>query len=289
MRRVLPLVLATALALSGCSRNAALASADPSLSPSVEASEATHTPDGSAPPVPSAASRATGSAPYSSRCDRPTVAVNSARATAIGPYGSKQTTGSAAIALTFDDGPDPVNTPLMLDVLRRCGVKATFCVVGYKAAMFPDVIRRMVSEGHTLCNHSWQHNTQLGTYDRDSIRQDLQRTNDAIHRIVPDVRVSYFRAPGGLWTADYATVAHQLGMTPLDWDVDPKDWNLPMYGTGKAMTLHIVSWVESHVRPGSIVLSHDYQKPATTAAYRILLPWLTARFKLIPLPPAPVT
>jgi peptidoglycan/xylan/chitin deacetylase (PgdA/CDA1 family) len=175
----------------------------------------------------------------------------------------------------------------MLDVLRGCGVKATFCVVGYKAAMYPDIIRQIVSDGHTLCNHSWLHDTKLGTYDRESIRQDLQRTNNAIHSIVPNARVSYFRAPGGAWTADSVTVARQLGMTPLDWDVDPWDWNLPKYGTGKDMTTHIVTWVEGHVRPGSIVLSHDYQKPATTAAYRILLPWLTARFKLIPLPPAP--
>ena len=53
------------------------------------------------------------------------------------------------------------------------------------------------------------------------------------------------------------------------------------------MTRHIVSTIEGTVRPGSIVLSHDYQKPATTAAYRILLPWLTARFKLVALPPHP--
>jgi len=211
--------------------------------------------------------------------------VKTATAEAIGPFGVRRTTGSAAVALTFDDGPDPVNTPLILDVLRQCGVKATFCLVGYKVAMYPDVVRRIVADGHTLCDHTWEHIRQLGSYGRPWIRQDLQQTIDAIHAAVPGVPVSYFRAPGGVWTQDYVTVAHEMGMTPIDWDVDPWDWNFDKFGTGATMTRHIVSTIESTVRPGSIVLSHDSQKPATTAAYRILLPWLTARYTLIALPP----
>jgi len=175
----------------------------------------------------------------------------------------------------------------MLDVLRECGVKATFCLVGYKVAKYPDVVRQIVAEGHTLCNHTWLHDTKLGTYGQAQIRQDLQRTTNAIHAAVPGAPVSYFRAPGGMWTQDYVTVARQLGMTPLDWDVDPWDWNFPKYGTGDAMTTHVVTTVEERVRPGSIVLSHDYQKPTTVAAYRILLPWLTARFTLVALPVPP--
>jgi peptidoglycan/xylan/chitin deacetylase (PgdA/CDA1 family) len=211
--------------------------------------------------------------------------VKSATAAETGPFGVRRTTGSTAVALTFDDGPDPVNTPRILDVLRQCGVKATFCLVGYKVAMYPDVVRRIVADGHTLCNHTWEHIRQLGTYGQPRIRQDLQQTINAIHAAVPGVPVSYFRAPGGAWTRDYVTVARDMGMTPIDWDVDPWDWNSDQFGFGTTMTGHIVSTIESTVRPGSIVLSHDYQKPDTTAAYRILLPWLTARFTLIPLPP----
>jgi peptidoglycan/xylan/chitin deacetylase (PgdA/CDA1 family) len=210
--------------------------------------------------------------------------MNRTQSHAVGPHGSRQTTGTAAVALTFDDGPDPVNTPRMLDVLRQCGVKATFCVVGYKVAMYPDVLRRIVAEGHTLCNHTWRHVMQLGGYGPHLIRDDLQRTTDAIHAIVPAATVRYFRAPGGFWTDDYVTVARQLGLVPIDWEVDPRDWDFANYGTGQTMTDHIVATVEANVRPGSIVLSHDYQKPATTAAYRILLPWLTARFTLTALP-----
>src|SRR5262249_53055555 len=149
---------------------------------------------------------------------------------------------------------------------------------------YADVVRRIVAEGHTLCNHTWWHNSQLGSYGQESIRQDLQETLDAIHFVVPLATVKYFRAPGGVWTDDYVTVAHELGMTPIDWDVDPWDWNFKVNGTGATMTAHIVSDIKSHVRPGSIILSHDNEKPATVEAYRELLPWLTARYELIALP-----
>jgi peptidoglycan-N-acetylglucosamine deacetylase len=282
MRRLLLIVMALMLAATGCSRSATTATPIPSVSPSEEAPEGPDTPPASTSPEPIE------SAPPPD-CVLPTMPLTVAAARAVGPYGAQRTTGSAAVALTFDDGPDPVNTPLMLDVLRHCGVKATFCVIGYKVALYPDVIRRMVAEGHTLCKHSWMHIMLLGTYGQVRIRQDLQRTNDAIHAAVPNAPVSYFRAPGGFWTADYVSVAKQLGMKPIDWDVDPWDWNFSKYGTGQAMTTHIVSAVEGHVRPGSIVLSHDNQKPTTVAAYRILLPWLTARFTLIALPSAATT
>ena len=84
---------------------------------------------------------------------------------------------------------------------------------------------------------------QAGTYGWAAIYDDLSRTNNAIHDAVPDAPIAYFRAPGGAWTNDYVAVAHALGMTGLNWDVDPWDWNLPVNGTGEAMTNHIVSHV----------------------------------------------
>jgi len=214
-----------------------------------------------------------------------TASIDRPPASGSGPLGTVKTTGSEAVALTFDDGPDPINTPKILDLLRQCGVKATFCLVGVKVAAHPSVVRRIVSDGHTLCNHTWRHVTQLGTYGPDLIRQDLTDTSNAIRAIVPDARIGYFRAPGGAWTQDYINVARELGMTPLHWDVDTRDWESSKWGKGQSMVDHIVGLVQDNTKPGSVILSHDYQKPDTTAAYRILLPWLKARFKLIALPP----
>ncbi len=200
-----------------------------------------------------------------------------------GPYGSVISTGSAAVALTFDDGPDPTFTPRMLDLLKKHGVKATFCVIGSRARDYPDLIRRIAAEGHTLCNHSWQHLIDLGQRTRSYQSWDLRSTNDAIHAAVPDAPIRYFRAPGGNFTPGLVELATTLGMTPLSWDVDPRDWDAATYGRGEPMVDHVVSVVERTVRAGSVVLSHDRARPDTLTAYRTLLPWLKDRYQLVPL------
>jgi peptidoglycan/xylan/chitin deacetylase (PgdA/CDA1 family) len=147
-----------------------------------------------------------------------------------------------------------------------------------------------VAEGHTLCNHSWQHldlshpPTTTATGKPYTILHDLDATNNAIRKAVPGAVIKYFRAPYGAWTPDVIAAAKALGMTPLDWSVDPRDWDSDTYGTGPKLSNHVISAVEADVHPGSIVLSHDNVHPDTIVAYRTLLPWLKARFTLIPMP-----
>ncbi len=102
-----------------------------------------------------------------------------------GPFGSRETTGSTEVALTFDDGPDPQYTPQTLALLRHYKVKATFCVIGENARDYPDLIRAIAADGHTLCNHSWGHDLALGSRSQSAILTDLIRTNQAIQAAVP--------------------------------------------------------------------------------------------------------
>lgn len=192
---------------------------------------------------------------------------------------------SAAVTLTFDDGPSPY-TPQILALLRASGVKATFCVVGVNVRAHPDYLRAIVADGHTLCNHTWSHDLKLGTRSSDAIRADLQRTNDAIHQVVPGVAIRYFRHPGGNFTPRAIATAAELGMESDGWDVDPWDWNTKAYPAGPTMINHVVKVVERETRPGSIILSHDGggDRSSTIAAYRTLIPWLKERFDLRPLP-----
>ena len=201
-----------------------------------------------------------------------------------GPDNSVTSTGSSAVALTFDDGPDPVTTPQLLDLLGEHDIKASFNLVGWRARDHPAVVRRMAVGGHTLCNHSWQHLMDLGKRPVSFQKADLTGTTAMINRAAPDSRVRYMRAPGGNFTASLVDVIHQCGMTPLFWDVDPRDWDSATYGHGRSMVSHIVSSVQAQVKPGRIVLSHDCRHPDTIAAYATLLPWLKARYTLIPLP-----
>jgi peptidoglycan-N-acetylglucosamine deacetylase len=204
-----------------------------------------------------------------------------------GPFGTQRRTGGNYAALTFDDGPDPRWTPQMLDLLRTYEVRATFCVLGEAVEAHPELVRAIVSDGHTLCNHTWDHDMGLGQRSHDEIRQDLRRTTAAIHAVAPGARVSYFRQPGGFWTGRVVEVAAELGMTSVHWDVDPRDWSLPGVDA-------IVAEVTTQTRPGSIVLLHDgdgdrldgdTDRQQTVEALARILPELTSRLRLDALPP----
>jgi peptidoglycan/xylan/chitin deacetylase (PgdA/CDA1 family) len=201
-----------------------------------------------------------------------------------GPANSLTKTGVKGVALTFDDGPDPVQTPKLLDLLAEHGVKATFCLVGKNVVAHPGLVRRIAAEGHTLCNHTWRHDLTLGKKKPRAIRADLARTNDAIRQAVPGAQIKYMRAPGGNFTDNFVSVAAGLGMASIYWQVDPRDWDHPAGETPEAHVAKVVKGVQKHVRRGSIVLSHDYQQPDTIIAYQELIPWLQERYKLIALP-----
>jgi peptidoglycan/xylan/chitin deacetylase (PgdA/CDA1 family) len=204
----------------------------------------------------------------------------------LGPGHSLRTTGSRAISLTFDDGPDPVETPKLLALLAKYQIKATFCLVGSNVQKHPEVVREIVAAGHTLCNHTWNHSLTIGRDKPEQIQADLERTNAAIRAAVPDARIPFFRAPGGNFTDRLVGVAQAQGMASLYWAVDPRDWDHPKGETDPAHVARVISEVRK-VKPGSIILSHDFNQPDTIEAYSKLLPWLKANFAItIPGTPA---
>jgi peptidoglycan/xylan/chitin deacetylase (PgdA/CDA1 family) len=163
-------------------------------------------------------------------------------------------------------------------------VKATFCLVGRQAKAYPDLVRRIVAEGHTVCDHTWAHSLDLGKQSKEVILKDLQDTNNAIHAAAPDAKIQYFRAPGGYFTPLLVAVATELGMHSIYWTLDTRDWEYSKWGHGQSMADHIIMLVQSKIRRGSIVLSHDFKKPDTITAYKTLLPWLKANVTLVALP-----
>ena len=176
--------------------------------------------------------------------------------------------GKRTVALTFDDGPDPTWTPQVLALLRKYRAVATFCMVGEKVRVHPDLVTKVVNGGHRLCDHSRTHPVSLAALDEDAQRDEIldarEDLADATKAAVP-----YFRAPGGNWSPEVQKLAAKKKMQPLGWTVDPRDWSLP--GTAA-----IVSRVQNGVAPGAIVLMHDGGGPRgqTVAALETLLPWL---------------
>lgn len=184
-------------------------------------------------------------------------------------------TGSHSVALTFDDGPDPRWTPQVLALLRQYHVKATFCLIGVNVKAHPELVRKIVKDGHRLCNHTMRHDLKLKTRSRAAIDADLRRTSALITKASGGVRPAYFRAPGGNWSGVLVSVARQQGMASLGWAVDPRDWAEPP-------TTTIVARVRAAVGPGSIVLMHDGggDRSRSVAALKALLPRLRSHYRL---------
>jgi peptidoglycan/xylan/chitin deacetylase (PgdA/CDA1 family) len=194
-----------------------------------------------------------------------------------GPLGSEGSTGTASVALTFDDGPGPY-TSQILDVLDQYHVKATFCLIGRQIQDYQTVVRRMIADGMTLCNHSWDHDEALGTHSAQYIAANLQKTIDALHRVNAAATMAYFRNPGGNFTPSTYRVSELLGMRPLYWSVDTDDWTRPGVPA-------IEKTILTKTHRSSIVLMHDAggDRTETIAALRAVLPQLTERFHLVAL------
>jgi peptidoglycan-N-acetylglucosamine deacetylase len=175
-----------------------------------------------------------------------------------------------AIALTIDDGPHPVYTPMVLEVLRAHGVKATFSMIGINVQLYPQTARQVVAEGHSICNHSMFHPIPFAMLTRAQIRAEV---TEAMNRIWDATKITprLFRSPGGDWSPAVFQILAAHDLAPLDWDVDPRDWALP----GVA---HIEEILDSG-RGGDILLCHDGggNRIETVRALHQVIPALLAR------------
>ncbi|MGJ5897807.1 polysaccharide deacetylase family protein [Streptomyces niveiscabiei] len=200
------------------------------------------------------------SAPASPGSQAKAVDVSIVHASDAGPHG---------VNITIDDGPDPVWTPQMLDILREFGVKATFCMVGTQAQAHPDMVKKVVAAGHRLCDHTVSHDTGM---DKKSEAYQSRQILDAERMITEasgGVRPMYYRAPGGAFTPYSRKLAASHGMRPLGWNVDTKDFERP--GTDA-----IVATVQRELPNGPTLLFHDAggDRSQTVAALRRVLPQL---------------
>jgi peptidoglycan/xylan/chitin deacetylase (PgdA/CDA1 family) len=179
--------------------------------------------------------------------------------------------GPMTIALTLDDGPHPVYTPQVLEILRQYGVPATFNMVGQQIGANLSLVREVSASGHTITNHSWDH-ADLRGYTTSRVVSEIDRCNDALARA--GQTPSIFRAPYGYWTPAVFEACEIRGLTPLGWSVDPQDWD-----TAHVTTSDIVDKVLRTTRTHDIILEHDGggDRSNTVAALQIFIPELLGR------------
>src|SRR5579864_5364849 len=152
------------------------------------------------------------------------------------------------IALTFDDGPSPLATPLLLAVLRRYGAHATFFVIGEHARAYPYLVRAMTADGHEVGDHTYHHPNMVTVGDAVAA-SEIGSAADVIGR-TGGSPARWFRPPGGDYTAGVAADARQLGLGLAMWTSNSGDWSLPPARI-------VVERVLARAEPGAIVLMHN--------------------------------
>ena len=176
--------------------------------------------------------------------------------------------GPMAIALTMDDGPNPTYTPQVLEIFAQYNIKATFNMIGQQVASNLSLVREVSAAGHTITNHTWDH-ADLSKCSYTEILDEIDRCNDALANA--NQTPTILRAPYGNWSTAVFEACAARNLKPVDWSVDPEDWN-----TAQVDTQEIVANVMQNTRAHSIILEHDGGgvRRNTVAALKIFIPQL---------------
>jgi peptidoglycan/xylan/chitin deacetylase (PgdA/CDA1 family) len=166
------------------------------------------------------------------------------------PVVSRIATDEPIIALTFDDGPDPIITPQILDLLGAHNARATFFVLGERADCYPELIRRMHHEGHTIGTHTHRHRLRFHFGSPTYVQREIEVAIDVVGALLPS-RPRLFRPPQGLRTPCFASGWHRTtGLTCVTWSVRGLD-------SRPTTAAAIVARIEKRLKVGAIVTLHD--------------------------------
>ena len=152
------------------------------------------------------------------------------------------------IALTFDDGPDPLYTPKILDILEEKDVPATFFLIGKHAQQNHNIVRRIAEAGHDIGNHTYSHRNLYGL-DEQNTWDEIARADQIISGIV-DRKIHLFRPPRGMYSKTTVKFAHELQYTTVLWSISSRDW-------AEISTGNVERNILRNTRGGDILLFHD--------------------------------
>ena len=180
------------------------------------------------------------------------------------------------LALTFDDGPNATWTPRLLDILAQHEVRATFFLLGNRAAAQPELVRRIATAGHTIGNHSWSHPNLSRTREAAACARSFGRPAKPCSRFI-GAPVKFFRPPFGARRPAVFRIARELGLEPVLWNAMTSDWSEPSADRIAEQLMKKIDGLERRGRAANIVL-HDgghrdaaaNREPSVTAAGLLL-------------------
>ena len=162
-------------------------------------------------------------------------------------------TSEKKIYLTFDAGYENGNTEAILDALKKHDVKATFFVVGHYLETAPELINRMIEEGHTIGNHTYHHYDMSKLSDLESFSKEIKNVEEKYKEITGEDMKKYYRPPQGKYSLQNLQMAKELGYQTFFWSLAYVDWNQDAQPSREEALEKILS----RIHPGAIVLLHN--------------------------------
>lgn len=198
-------------------------------------------------------------------------------------------TNEKIVALTFDDGPAKQWTPLLLDLLKRHSVKATFFVVGQRVERNKEIVKREFREGHVIGNHSYQHDTKIFR-PYSFTKNEVEKVDNLLLSLgIP--KTSFYRPPTGMKMFMIPLVIKNMEKVLVMWDVHPPTEQFitkRLNGDKKFLSQYVIDisqYVIDHSRPGSIILLHDgwwgNQEPMMRALEQIIVELKRRGFRFV--------
>lgn len=164
------------------------------------------------------------------------------------------------IYLTFDEGYELGYTHQILDILASQDVKATFFITGHYLKSQPDLVKRMVAEGHQVANHTYHH-PDLSKVSQDKFQQEISQLDQEFQTLTGTVLAKFLRPPMGNYSASSLSWADDMGYTTIFWSLAFHDWD-PQDQPGRDYSLN---YVREHIHPGAVILLHAVSESNTQA------------------------
>lgn len=172
-------------------------------------------------------------------------------------------TSENAVAITFDDGPNADFTPKVLKLLKKYESKATFFLIGKNAEKYPELVRQIIDDGHTIGNHSWSHAKNFGFYPSERIASELKQTNSILKKITGR-EMKLFRPPFGVTNPNIKKALKKTCLGSIGWSKRSLD-------TTNISVDKILQRITSNLKKGDIILLHDSSDKTITVLERLLL------------------
>lgn len=185
------------------------------------------------------------------------------RSTGLGPNLLRLEDATDYVALTLDDGPDPLVTPQVLDLLDRYGAKASFFCIGNQARAYPDLVAQIVARGHRVENHSMFHAHHFSLMGPLTMLKEVRAAQDLLAQ-TSGIKPAYFRAPAGLRNPFLDWVLHRL-------DLRLASWTRRGFDTRETNPERVLKRLLQNLAPGDILLLHDRHSALGTAGQAVVL------------------